>query len=152
MEVLNVLNKDLIFLNKNFDEVNQLFDFIGMKAKALNLAKSSYGDALKKRESEFPTALEFNNLGVAIPHADSEHLTNEFISLVTLDKPIKFRAMEDENKEIDVSIVFILGLQKANDQLATLQAIVELLQEEETLKYISKASSADEVLSKLKNG
>ncbi|AYW45349.1 PTS sugar transporter subunit IIA [Tetragenococcus koreensis] len=149
MEVSDVLNKKLIFLNKRFNSTDELFDFIGNKATRLGLSKDSYASALKERELYFPTALEFNNIGVAIPHADSGHINNEFISLITLDEPIEFSAMEDSDRRIKVSIVFVLGLLKANDQLATLQAIMQLLQEENTLKYLMDANNVDDVMNSL---
>ncbi|MDN6663379.1 MAG: PTS sugar transporter subunit IIA [Tetragenococcus koreensis] len=149
LEVLDVLNKKLVFLNENFNNANELFDFVGAKTKELDLAKNSYVDALKKRESDFPTAIQFNDVGVAIPHADSEHIKNEFIALVTLDEPIKFKAMEDSDQEIEVTIVFVLGLLKANDQLETLQAIVKLLQEKNALNLLNDADNINDVIDAL---
>ena len=136
-------------MNKNFSNTDELFDFVGKEAKELELAKDSYADALKARELDFPTALEFNNIGVAIPHADSEHINSEFISLITLEEPIKFSAMEDSSRKIEVNIVFVLGLLKANDQLETLQTIIQLLQEKNTLSYINNATNVDVIIDAL---
>lgn len=140
-----MLNKELIFLNESFESTSELFDFVGIKTKELGLSYDNYAANLKKREADFPTALEFNDIGVAIPHADSESLKEEFISLITLDKPLTFRAMENPDKEIKVKIVFVLGLLKANDQLETLQAIVKLLQKENALVRLNDASNIKEV-------
>ncbi|GBD61573.1 hypothetical protein TEH11_1256 [Tetragenococcus halophilus subsp. halophilus] len=144
-----MLNKKLIFLNENFDNTSELFDFVGSKTKELGLSRDNYAANLKKREADFPTALEFNDIGVAIPHADSESLNKEFISLITLNKPLTFRAMENSDKEVKVKIVFVLGLLKANDQLETLQAIVKLLQKESALERLNHASNIKEITSVL---
>jgi len=151
LETLDALNKDLIFLNKNFNDTNELFDFIADKTRELDLTKDSYSSALKTREESFPTALEFNDIGVAIPHADSENINREFISLVTLDKPLKFNAMEDSNRIVEVKIVFVLGLLKAENQLETLQKIMQLLQEENTLRYLNGATKISDVVNTLIN-
>lgn len=141
-----MLSNKLIFLNENFDSTSELFDFVGTKTKELDLSYDDYAVNLKKREENFPTALEFNDIGVAIPHADSKSLKKEFISLITLDKPLIFRAMENPDKEVKVKIVFVLGLLKANDQLETLQAIVKLLQKENALEHLNHANNVKEVV------
>lgn len=151
MKILNALNKELIFLNQNFSNTNDLFDFVTDQTKELDLTKDSYASALKNREEKFPTALEFNEIGVAIPHADSENINREFISLITLDKPLKFNAMEDSDKIVEVKIVFVLGLLKAENQLETLQEVMQLLQEENTLRNLNKATSVSEVINVLTN-
>jgi len=151
MEILDVLNKELIFVKKKFSNTHELFDFIGDKSNELGLSKKTYSDALEEREFDFPTGLQLENIGVAIPHADSEHINEEFISLITLDKPVKFNSMEDSAKEIEVKIVFVLGLQNANDQLETLQSIVRLLQDNNILIGLKNATNIDDVLSVLNN-
>ncbi|QXN87633.1 PTS sugar transporter subunit IIA [Tetragenococcus halophilus] len=64
MEISDMLNKKLIFLNENFDNTSELFDFVGSKTKELGLSRDNYAANLKKREADFPTALEFNDIGL----------------------------------------------------------------------------------------
>ena len=93
-----------------------------------------------------------DKIGVAIPHSDAEHINEEFISVVTVNEPVVFKSMEDANKTVDVSIIFVLGLRKAEDQLATLQAIMQVIQDPEVLDRLLEANRNVEVLDILKKG
>ncbi|EFR31769.1 PTS sugar transporter subunit IIA [Eremococcus coleocola] len=151
MNISKFVNKDLVFLNQEFDTNSELFEFVGAEANDLGVAKESYADALKEREANFPTGLELENFGVAIPHSDSIHINEEFISVVTLDKPVQFSSMEDLSKKLDVRLVFVLGLKKAEDQLSILQAIISVIQDESKVEKLISAASSDEVLEILEN-
>lgn len=152
MDLSTVIKKEVIFLNKTFKTTDELFTFIGEKTNSLGLAKETFESALKEREAVYPTGLQLDNIGVAIPHSDAEHINEEFISVVTVDEPVSFKSMEDANQAVDVSIIFVLGLKKAEDQLATLQAIMQVIQDPQVLDNLMKASSTDEVLNILKKG
>lgn len=152
MDLSTVIKKEVIFLNKTFKTTDELFTFIGEKTNALGLAKKTFESALKEREAVYPTGLQLDNIGVAIPHSDAEHINEEFISVVIQDEPVSFKSMEDANQAVDVSIIFVLGLKKAEDQLATLQTIMQVIQDPQVLDNLMKASSTDEVLNILKKG
>lgn len=152
MDLSTVIKEEVIFLNKTFKSTDELFTFIGEKTNSLGLAKETFESALKEREAVYPTGLQLDKIGVAIPHSDAEHINEEFISVVTVDEPVSFKSMEDANKTVDVSIIFVLGLKKAEDQLATLQAIMQVIQDPQVLDNLLKASSNEEVLNILKKG
>ncbi|MGK9326317.1 PTS sugar transporter subunit IIA [Aerococcus urinaeequi] len=152
MDLLSVIKEEVIFLNESFDSTDDLFKFIGEKTHALGLAKDSFESALGEREAVYPTGLQLDKIGVAIPHSDAEHINEEFISVVTVNEPVVFKSMDDANKTVDVSIIFVLGLRKAEDQLATLQAIMQVIQDPEVLDRLLEANSNVEVLDILKKG
>lgn len=152
MDLTSVIRNEVIFLNQSFDSTDELFSFIGKETNTLGLAKDTFESALKEREATYPTGLQLEKIGVAIPHSDAEHIIEEFISVVTVEEPVTFKSMEDANKTVEASIVFVLGLKKAEDQLATLQAIMQVIQDQEVLDSLLEAKNNDEVLEILNKG
>lgn len=150
MDLTSVIKKEVIFLNKSFNSTDEVFEFVGGETHTLGLAKETFANALKERESTYPTGLQLEEIGVAIPHSDAEHISEEFISVITVKEPVEFKSMEDANKAVGVSIIFVLGLTKAEDQLATLQAIMQVIQDKDVLDQLQSAKSSDEVLNILK--
>ncbi|WP_195852338.1 PTS sugar transporter subunit IIA [Aerococcus urinae] len=150
MEITETIRKDMVFLNQDIASSDELFEFIVEKAQEHGLVKDSYVQALKDREAQFPTGLQLEKVGVAIPHADAEHLNEEFIALVTLDSPVEFHSMEDPSKTVAADIVFALGLTKSEDQLETLQTIVQIIQDDNKISNLLEAKDVDEALNALK--
>ncbi|WP_338556767.1 PTS sugar transporter subunit IIA [Erwinia sp. E_sp_B04_7] len=80
--------------------------------------------------------------GIAIPHARPEAgVLKDCFSMVLLDEPISF----DGSDKADIVIMF--GARDSNAHIEEgIRAIVTLLEDEETLVRLRKASSAAEVL------
>ena len=87
-----VFNKDLVILDV---EVQDNFDALGLIAdnfRRLGFVKASYKDAVIAREKVFATGLPTvnENVGVAIPHTDIEHVHTAAISFTRLKEPVEF--------------------------------------------------------------
>ncbi|WP_158179054.1 PTS sugar transporter subunit IIA, partial [Lactiplantibacillus plantarum] len=80
-----------------------------------------------KRESTFPTGLQLEHRGVAIPHTDADTINKEFVAVVVNDAPIAFSRMDDPEQKVDAKLVFVLGLNKPHAQLEMLQALMGII-------------------------
>lgn len=149
MDIKSMLRDELIFLNQKFSSPDELFKFVGAKADSLSLINSGFVEAITKREGEFPTGLQLENFGVAIPHTDAEHIKEEFISVITLSEPTKFKPMDGSPEEVSVDLVFVLGLKQPEGQLETLQAIMQVIQDEERVKNILNANDNGVIINEL---
>ncbi len=103
-----------------------------------------YIDAVIDRENEFPTGLPAA-LGVAIPHADPEHVLEEGISIVTLENPVIFHGMGAPEEKIEVYLLFFLAIKDGASQVEILQQIVSIIQDEMVLHKIKDAKSTEKV-------
>ncbi|MDN6502340.1 MAG: PTS sugar transporter subunit IIA [Tetragenococcus koreensis] len=142
----NYINKDLLFLDL---EVNSQEDLLRYMAKELNRRENVNEEFIKKvieREKEFPTGLQIEEIGVAIPHSDIEHVNEPAVALAVLKNPINFYSMEDGKKIIPINVVFMLAVDDGNKQLKLLQEIMGLIQSKETLKNIIEADTKEEIL------
>lgn len=147
--MIEFLNQQLVFLNKSYASSDALFDDIGGQISARGFGTGQFVEKLKEREGNFPTGLNLGNYGVAIPHTDPEYITEQFISVATLNEPVSFKSMDNIEVEVPVRLVFILGLTKADNQLLVLQTLMQVIQDEQLVKEIMQEKSIKDVLSAL---
>lgn len=144
--------------NVSFDEALIIRNLDGkdstevLKCMAANLYKQgyvrdSYADAVIMREENFATGLPTNGYGVAIPHTDIEHVYKSAISFAVLKDPVEFGIMGEETEKTPVKLVFMLAMHDSHSQLAMLQNLMSIFQDEEELKYLA----AEECPIKLKD-
>jgi PTS system galactitol-specific IIA component len=105
----------------------------------------SFERAVLAREKKSPTGLPFPDVGVAMPHADPEHVTRASIAIATLAEPVTFRQMGAPSIAIDVRIVVMPALSSKEQAAAGLGAIVERLQNEARRAAILAATTPDEI-------
>lgn len=144
--MIEFLNQKLVFLNKSYVSSDELFEEIGGEIFARGYGTVQFVEKLKEREENFPTGLNLGNYGVAIPHTDPEFVTQQFISVATLNEPVTFKSMENIDVEVPVRLVFILGLKKAENQLVVLQKLMKVIQNETLVNRIMKEKNINELL------
>ena len=91
------------------------------------LAKEGHTEALLAREEQYPTGL-MANIGVAIPHADEAYTQTGSIIVALLEKSSRFKAMAGGG-EVDSEVIFLLMIDKPENQVKVLSNIVELIQD-----------------------
>ena len=132
-------------MSKYFDAKITLFNqHVENKEEALKLladefiktevAKDSFYDGLISREKEFPTGLSLNNMCVAIPHTDIEHVNRTQVGFMSLDTPVEFIEMGTDDKLIPVKLIFMLALKEAHQQLEMLTKLMDVFQNDELME------------------
>lgn len=149
-QVREHLTKDLIFPNAKFETTDQLFTAVADKAKSLGYVNDQFLVKIKKRESEFPTGLQLEKQGVAIPHTDADTIEKEFIAVIT-NSNTQFHRMDDPSQEVAANAVFVLGLNQPHAQLELLQSLMALFQDDEFLSEVESAKTADAILKLFEN-
>ena len=108
------------------------------------VAKDSFYDGLISREKEFPTGLSLNNMCVAIPHTDIEHVNRTQVGFMSLDTPVEFIEMGTDDKLIPVKLIFMLALKEAHQQLEMLTKLMDVFQNDELMeKFVNVDSFED---------
>lgn len=92
------------------------------------IVKDSYIPAVKAREVEYSTGLQCEDMGVAIPHTDSEHVNVQAIGIAILDNPVKFKQMGAPEIDVEVKIIFMLAIKEPHKQMEFLQALMTAFQ------------------------
>jgi galactitol PTS system EIIA component len=119
---------------------------------AADLVHASFYQGILEREETYPTGLSVNPYGVAIPHTDADKVITPQIAFASLKEPVKFQMMGNAKEEIEVSLIFMLALKKAEDHLIMLQRLMEIFQDSSLLTEFSRCKnqeSLDELLNKV---
>ena len=146
IKLANYISEPLIFTQASYQTSDDLFEGVSKQAFQLGKVRDDFLARVKEREATFPTGIQLENLGVAIPHTDAECVLEEFVAVVVNQEPVEFKSMEDMNQSVPASIVFVLGLNQPHAQLEMLQSLMGLLQNDAVLKDIIAAASAQDVL------
>ncbi|WP_010648120.1 BglG family transcription antiterminator [Oceanobacillus massiliensis] len=85
--VYSYLQKDLVFLQKNFTTKEAVLEFLNEELLKKDLVDDDLLEAVYEREKIAPTA--FGNL-VAVPHPITPKSARTFIAICTLEKPIQW--------------------------------------------------------------
>lgn len=139
-------DKKLLLLQEDASEKQELLKKMATKLYDAHYVTESYMEGILEREEEYPTGLEINGIGIAIPHTDTNKVLKSQICLASLKKPIDFKDMVDKTKKIEVNIIFMLAMKESNQQIELLQNIMKLFQNEKTVQKILNSTNEEEVL------
>lgn len=139
-------DKKLLLLQEDASEKQELLKKMATKLYDAHCVTESYMEGILEREEEYPTGLEINGIGIAIPHTDTNKVLKSQICLASLKKPIDFKDMVDKTKKIEVNIIFMLAMKESNQQIELLQNIMKLFQNEKTVQKILNSTNEEEVL------
>ncbi|MGA8941672.1 MAG: PTS sugar transporter subunit IIA [Thermoactinomyces sp.] len=132
-------DESVIFVNLESNTAEEVLRTMSANLVEKGLVKKSFIPAVLKREKEFATGLPTGSVPVAIPHTDVEHVIQKSISVAVLKNPVDFVVMGEDSKTTAVRLVFMLAMDEAHSQLAFLQKLMQIFQEEEVLKKMVQA-------------
>lgn len=118
---------------------------MALSLQAADLVSASFEEGILEREETFPTGLAVEPYGVAIPHTDADKVFTPQIAFASLKKPVKFQMMGNGNEEVDVSLIFMLALKKAEDQLTMLQRLMGIIQDRSLLTEFAACKNQREL-------
>lgn len=140
-----LLEKDLIFINKSFENRNKIFEYLNSVLLEKKYVKDSFLDGIIKREENYPTGLQTPVCGIAIPHTDSEHINEEKLLILTLDEPVEFENM-DGSSNVDVKIVIMMLIKGGDNQIYMLQRLFSMFLENNKIEIIKNATNKEDVI------
>ena len=131
------LNDNLVFHNLKASDNIEVLQLMGDAMIQEGYGEEGFTEAVLKREKDYPTGLDVNGIGVAIPHTDAEHVKKEGISIAVLNPPIEFDAMGEEDCRIPVKIVIMF-----TDRLLQ---VLDMIKDEEILQGLLDAKNKKEI-------
>lgn len=150
MELNLKLVKENIIPKLNVNTAEEVIDALGNTLVKNGNVKDEYISAIKEREKTYPTGLPSTSPGIAIPHANNELVIETTVAVATLERPVKFKNMEDKDEEVEVQIVFMLAIAEPHGQIEMLQKVVEIIQNEEYRKELLTYDDSEKLLEKIK--
>lgn len=144
------LNKSLITIGMEEDSYQDVFRQLGGALIQEGYAKSSYIDALNAREKDYPTGLDIDGVGVAIPHTDVSHVNKAGIAIAVLKHPVTFIQMGTDDEEVSVRLVFMLSVVDPNAHIDELQKILAIIQDTSVLGQVINAQNEEKIIEIIK--
>lgn len=123
---------------------------LGQKLIDAGYSKESYIDALIAREKDFPTGLDIDGLGVAIPHTDVSHVNKAGIAIGVLKEPVTFIQMGTDDEEVQVKLIFMLAVTDPNAHIDELQRIIEIIQDKGVLGKLFTVTDKETIIEVIK--
>ncbi|SFG78699.1 PTS sugar transporter subunit IIA [Sporolactobacillus nakayamae] len=147
MEILELVKKKLVFPNIRVDTHEELFRFMFTALQDAGCVKQTFLQGVLDREAHFPTGLKLTQFGCALPHTDLEHVITPAIAVATLKEPVLFKSMEDLKTIVPVNLVFMLALNKPEDQLLALKQLASIIQNDALIKKLIDANDQESLFS-----
>lgn len=145
MIVTASLDNELMLLKHADVDRQQLFREINQILMARDMVLPSYLDALIAREDNNPTAMQLENMGVAIPHVDIEHIKEEKLVVVTCPEGMEFKQAEDPDLTMKVHVIFFLLLKEKDAHIEFLMKLIGLFRQTDKMNLILQSDSKQEV-------
>ena len=145
VEVSDYLRAPLTLLHTTFKTSKELFTVINATALENDFVTDQFLPKIIKREATFPTGLQLEHRGIAIPHTDADTIKQEFIAVVVNDEPIVFSRMDDPEQTVGAKLVFVLGLNQPHAQLDMLQALMSIIQDDTLVNSLEHADNTDQI-------
>ena len=151
MYLIDFLKEKMIWLDNRCRNTIELFQMVSDQALQLDLVTTSFLSKINERESCFPTGIQLNGYGIAIPHTDPDCIKEQFIGIIIPQKTISFKSMENEKQVVNVDLIFILGLNQPHCQLTVLQQIMRVIQNKNYVNQVVKAKNYNEIIQIFQN-
>lgn len=143
----NIIDENLIIIGADVSTAEECIQLGGEMLLKNGRVKEEYVNAVLKREIIFPTGLQGESMGLAIPHTDSTFVEKPSVAVIIPNKPVKFRAMGGrEDEYVDCSIILPLAVKDSKNQLTMLKKIVKILGNSELLERIIHATTKEEIM------
>ena len=128
----SLFRPELVFFDFEATDEWDFFKKMSDTLKEKGYVRDSWHDAICAREKSFPTGLQFEKIGVAIPHVDPENIVKPYIAIIKPKVPIDFAPMADMvDHPVHTELIINLGLlAHAEDQVAVLQAMMGIFMDE----------------------
>ena len=134
----------IALFHKHADSRDEALKMLADELMKSEVAKDSFYDGIITRENNFATGLTLNNMCVAIPHTDPEHVNRTQVAFMSLDEPVEFIEMGTEDKKIPVTMLFMLALKEAHQQLDMLMKLMDVFQNDELMEKFKAVDNFDD--------
>ncbi len=139
-----VIMKELTRVDLEASSYEEIFEVMAADYEKLGYVKDTYLASIKKRESEYPTALPIEPYPIAIPHTEASQILRPFIAPIRLKKEVSWGEMSDPDVKHPVKFVFMLGFRDPGDHIELLQILVYNFQKESWMQKLLQAKTEDE--------
>ena len=149
-DLINLFRNDLVNLNNEALSQKEFFDSAYSELNNKGYVKNNFKESIIQREKKYPTGLLLEDISIAIPHTDSEHIKEAFVYINKLEHEINFYQMGNEEEVVTVKDVWMLGIKDPAKQVNLLAFIMELFNNPEFIQKYKEVSESEDLLELIK--
>lgn len=136
--------KILVYNDLDFNSNYEVIEFLANKLKEKNYVKEEFVKTILDREKLFPTGIP-SEIEIALPHCDNTLVKVPSIAVGILNNSVKFNAMDEPSKELNVKLVIMLALLEPHGHIEMLQKIVKFIQKKNDVEKILSINNIREI-------
>lgn len=145
-----MFSEELVYINESYLSQEDLFDRISKDLLEKGYVHDTYQEALKQREISYPTALQTEVCGIAIPHTEANHIKKQAIAVVKLEDPILFKEMVGD-ANVPVKLLFFLLVKEKHSQVQVLSNLMSLFSNNHFVNSLLESKSKSQLIENVSN-
>ena len=137
--------RDLILLDVDAKDAEDVIRKVGLRFYEQGFVKDTYIDAVVAREKVFATGLQLEEIAVAMPHTDPQHVNRPGVCIAQLRHPVTFEHMGDPDTKVEAELIFMMAIKDPDEQVELLQKVLSVFQQPEVVAAFRAAKTEDEL-------
>lgn len=146
----DLFDAQIALFHKDAKDKEEALKILAEEFMKSGVAKDTFLNGIIEREKVFATGLSLENMCVAIPHTDPEHVNRTQVGFMSLNEPVEFIEMGTDDKVIPVTMLFMLALKEAHEQLDMLMKLMDVFQDNELMEKFSKVDNYEDYYALIK--
>lgn len=139
-----ILDKKIALFHQDAENREEALKKLADQFVEAGVVEPNFLEGITKREMNFPTGLQLNVYGVAIPHTDPEYVKETQIGFMSLNNPVEFRDMGDLDNTIQVSMIFMMAIKEAHGQLEMLQKLMGMFGDDDAMEKLHNCDNYED--------
>ena len=135
-------DKKIALFHQAVNDQNEAFELLTKQFVEADVVQPDFLEGIKEREKNYPTGLQSDTVGFAIPHTDSKYVKRNQLGFMSLDKPVVFKSMADPDEDIQVELIIMMAIQ-GHDQAEMLGRLMEMFMNEEIVNKLKTVNDFD---------
>lgn len=145
MIIEDILKPECILGNIDAPSKEVALKVMAEKLFSLGYVKESYIQAIQDREANYPSGLPMEDLKIAIPHTDAEHVNQSVICFARLPENVEFSVMGDPDQKIPVRLISMFALKEKKKIGDLLETLITTYQDNDVLQALLDADDDKEI-------
>ena len=141
MRIEDILKKECIISNIDVTSKESALEIMAEKLHSLGYVKESFVQAIQDREANYPSGLPMEDLKIAIPHTDADHVNESVICFARLANDVEFSVMGAPEEKIPVRLISMFALKEKKKIGDLLETLITTYQDNNVLKALLEADN-----------
>lgn len=150
MDTIQSLYKEDLILTSDAQSRDDVFEEIGTYLLDKGLVTDDFIEAIKERESNYPTGLDLAPVAeglpnVAIPHTETEYCQAKAVVVVKLTNELIFHNMIAPDEELNVKYLFFIINNEKTNQTNVLSSLMAFMTNEENMRTLEELETTQAI-------